>query len=379
MHKNFSDIRTEIARLVGLDDATYKTNIVKPYTQIAYEDILNRYNWPQLFEEKTIDTIAAVGTGTAAITESSATVTISGATPASGHKGRFIYFEGDLRSYRIIAVSGQDYTIDPAYAGSTDGTATYTVYVDTYNLPPDVQDIDYIVVRGAATRKLVRISPSRYFELNPGEFERNTPSHYWLDGSTVKNQPLTAGVVTVASSDTTDVSKVVTVRGEVGGEEDYEEITTDGSDSTTPVAGSKSFSVIYSGVKSTNDWVGRCTITTDSTATTVAIIAPELLHNNYQKLVVKPIPAVSERLRLSYYRRPMPLIRDADVPEQGMENLVFIGGAAMCFQERGQTKKAVVQYQLLEDRLSKTFARFNRHVDYEPTRQVDGDAYPMQE
>jgi len=147
------------------------------------------------------------------------------------------------------------------------------------------------------------------------------PTHYRMWGEDmVVQQPIEASAVAIASSDSDDTNVTVTIFGTVSGYPDYEEVTTNSSNGTTSVSGSKSFSSIERVVKDASS-EGRITVTANSGNVTVAVLpvgdtAEGIL---YRKIQLWPLPSSVLTVNVQYYKDPYRLVNSNDVHELGQE------------------------------------------------------------
>ena len=127
-------------------------------------------------------------------------------------------------------------------------------------------------------------------------------------------------VVTIVSSAAADQNIEVTVFGTVSGYPDFEIITTNSSDGTTPVAGSKSFSEVERVVKAASS-AGRITATANSGNTNLAVlpVGDTTSGIKYTKMQLYPLPNRVFPINIQYYKDPYRLVNDGDVSELGQE------------------------------------------------------------
>jgi len=129
-----------------------------------------------------------------------------------------------------------------------------------------------------------------------------------------------ASVLSVSSSATGDTNIVITVFGQVAGFPDFETITTNGSNGTTAVAGSKSFQTVERVSKSATS-TGRITVTGNTGNTTVATmpVGDTTAGVVYKKIQLYPLPDSVFEMQIQYYKDPYRLVNDNDVHELGQE------------------------------------------------------------
>jgi len=164
-----------------------------------------------------------------------------------------------------------------------------------------------------------------------------TPTHYrtWTTDM-IKTQPTAASVVSIASSSASDTNIGVTVYGTVSSYPDSETITTDASDGTTSVSGSKSFTNIDRIVKNASS-VGRISATSNSAAVTLAVlpVGDTTAGIMYRKVKLYPVPDSVITMNVYYYKDPYRLVSDNDVHELGHrfdEALILLSTAKINYE-----------------------------------------------
>jgi len=192
--------------------------------------------------------------------------------------------------------------------------------VQRYTLNPLVANILYL--RNDSEELLMREIPNR--GLSTGSFdwakEDGSASEFMFWGHTqVKNQPLTPGVLTVVSSNDGDrpasgqpPTTQVAVKGtNTEGDVFIEIFTLEG---TFPVMGNYPFEEIISVTKS-GEFKGTLTITADGGATQILSLSPAEMGKQYRQIFLVQKPQIAETLSYRFFRKPLILINDYDVPE----------------------------------------------------------------
>jgi len=202
----------------------------------------------------------------------------------------------------------------PAYIHTKPGEQRYT-------LNPMVANILYL--RNDTEEILMREIPNR--GLSTGTFdwakEDGTAREFMFWGHTqVKNQPKVPGVLTVVSSNNGDGGVVggtslayqVAVKGiNTEGDVFIEIFTLEG---LTPVTGNYEFEEIISVTKS-GEFNGTVTLTADAGATTLLTLSPVEMGKQYRQIFLVQRPEYPEVLSYRFFRKPLIMLNDYDVPE----------------------------------------------------------------
>ena len=149
----------------------------------------------------------------------------------------------------------------------------------------------------------------------------NTPTHYRMWGENdIINQPREASVIRIASSASADTSISIQVFGTVSGYPDFETITTNASNGTTAVSGSKSFTTVERVVKASST-TGRITLDANSANTTIAVlpVGSSTGTIQYKKIQLWPLPTRTFNVNVEYYKDPWRLVNSSDIHELGQE------------------------------------------------------------
>jgi len=187
--------------------------------------------------------------------------------------------------------------------------------VQRYTLNPMVANILYL--RNDTAELLMREIPNR--GLSTGSFdwvsEKGSASEFMFWGhSPVKSQPATPGVLTVQSSSNSDIGTAfqVAVKGiNPEGDVMVEIFTLEGH---TPITGYYPFEEIISVTKS-GEFSGILTITADAGQTLVLTLSSIEMGKQYRQIFLAQSPDVPETLSYRFFRKPLVLINDYDVPE----------------------------------------------------------------
>ncbi len=200
------------------------------------------------------------------------------------------------------------------------GSISAVVSTNTYNLPIDFGRGGFFYHEGFGHPYVMQYTmPQDFFESGVSLTQTGIPTHYLKWGfDNVITQPSSASVIQISSSSSSDTNIEVTIYGTVSSFPDFEKITTNGSNGTTAVNGSKSFSAIER-ITVEQSRIGRITCTTNATAVTNATLPVGDTANAfwYQKVRLWPEPAASLTINVHYYKRPFKLVEDEEVHELG--------------------------------------------------------------
>lgn len=391
----FSDLITEVkARAIrsqgGTEfDASIKNTINNSLFRLAREA-----NWTVLRRTGSFETESnyTTGSGAVTVTEDSKSVTITGATLITNNIqiGRKMTIGGSNLIYNIATITGETtLTTDIAYDGDDDTDQTYKIYGrHEYTLPAQVGKVAFLWHEYFGSPCILNYSPSYDF-LGYGTNLTNegTPTDYytWTEDM-ILEQPTSASVVRIASSATADTSKQVTVFGIVSGYPDQETITTDSSDGTTAVSGTKSFSKVERIIKDAST-TGRITCDTNSAAVTVAVIpaGDSTAGIMYKKVNLWPIPDAVIPINIWYYKMPWRLVNDDDVHELGQEfdeAIILLSTAKLRYE---QSQREGDRFLSLAQDEIKSLRKVNADkLDFlntlkrpEQSKRYGGDAHPL--
>lgn len=166
----FGEFRFRCSKLYpGID-----LDILDGYINDRIQKILDRRAWTGLVADGTFTTVGAYQTGTVSLTQGSAAVTGTGTTFTSGMTGRKFRAIAGAESYTFTYVSSTTGTLDRVFEGTTDATASYIIYEDTYDLPDDFkrpvvsrnERIETEIVHWTR-QQLDRVAPSRQISGEP--------------------------------------------------------------------------------------------------------------------------------------------------------------------------------------------------------------------
>lgn len=375
----FLDLVDEVKARATLDKASTEFDeSIKNAVNTSLFRLSREGNWRTLRRVATFDTVTSytTGSGAVSVTNDSKTVTVTGATFLTDgvRVGRRVKLGGSSKNYIIKTITSEEtFTVDVVYDGTTSSTQTYEIYgQEEYTLPINSgriytlwhEDYGYPYV-------MSYISDIDFYSLNESLTDKNTPTCFRLwQTSTVLDQPKQSATLTIASSDSGDTSKSVTVYGLVGGYPDSETVATNASDGTTSVSTTKSFSYVDKVVKASST-AGRITVTSDSGNTTIAVLpaGDTAGGSEYKKVQIFPFPNRVFPINVLYYQEPVRMVNDSDVHIMGHEfdeAIILLATAKMNYsQSKKEGDKYFALYtdevkNLKKDNIDKITNRFNR-------------------
>lgn len=160
----------------------------------------------------------------------------------------------------------------------------------------------------------------------------------------VTTQLSSASTIGAVSSSASDTTQKVLVKGIVSGEEDYEELTLNG---TTQVTTTKSFSSIQSITKSATT-AGRVTITSTGDSSTLLVLSPIDQTARLRQATFYPTPSASATITIHHFRLPPFLTHayeDHQIPRR-WDYVVDQWAYALALQAKGQDQLAEFQNQI---------------------------------
>jgi len=325
----FADLQDEVKRRATRDQAgTTFTTAVKNTINMSLFRLAREANWRQLRRSAyfTTETSYTTGSGAVSVTNGSKSVTVTGATFLTDNIkiGRKIKFGGSSTYYTIRTITGETtLTIDQNYNGTTSTTETYSILpTEEYNLPIQASHKVFMWHRAYGyPYKMDFVTDQDFRNRSVNDTTVDTPICYRMWGEdTVIEQPLQASVLRVYSSSSADTALPITVFGTVSGYPDFEIITTNASNGTTAVSGSKSFTSIDRVIKGSTS-TGRITVDCNSANTTVAVlpVGDTTGSIQYRKAQLWPLPSAVIDINIQYYKEPYRLVNDVDIHELGQE------------------------------------------------------------
>lgn len=233
------------------------------------------------------------------------------------------------------------------YTGTSRYDFTITATGEDTVLPDDFNDCVSLIDK-TNKQRLTQIDFQQWTSGDVSSIDTaGTSVNYIIFYDVVNTQPTSASTISFVSSSASDTTQTFFVRGIVGGSEDYETGTLNG---TGAVATSKSFSRIYAiGFDSAR--TGIVTATSNSGAVTVAVASREMLQTRYKKLRLVPPPSQTLSLEMIYTQKAMPMSQSYDYPLLDCEDVLEAGATADAWRYKRQNAKADFFDSIFEKRL----------------------------
>lgn len=166
--KTFSDIYNAVARRTKVTTSDTNTLItIKEIINSVYDQILKEQKWNFKTETRQLVVKGKYNTGTVSVVNGSRTLVFNGATLDDNWLYRYIYIIGEAEHYQIISVDTSTSTVylSTNYLGTTNATASYTVYQPVVGLFPDLDKIED-VYQASELKKLQALSKREMDELH---------------------------------------------------------------------------------------------------------------------------------------------------------------------------------------------------------------------
>lgn len=351
MSYTFSDLQTEVKSRATLSESSTNFDTqVKNAINTSLFRTARETNWKNLRRKYYFNTEASYDTGTGAVTlvNNSANVTVTGATfITDGIKiGRYVSLDSSTIPYKIIAITGETtFTVDRVFDGTGTATGSYNIYGQGDYVPIITSGKIAFLWHEAYGYPYIMsyVDDFNFYNSGVTQFNEDTPVVWKQWGTTsVIEQPYAASVMTVSSSSSSDTNIPITVYGTVSGYPDSETITTDSSNGTTTVNGSKSFDAdSITRVTKGSQSIGRITVTSNSANVTVSVIpvGDTIGQTEYLKISIFPFPDSVIPINVTYYEDPVRLVNDNDMHILGHEFDEAIICRAVAILNYSQSKK----------------------------------------
>lgn len=142
--KTFIDIIDAVREELKIQSTdTVTTQRIKRDINMVYvNEVIAKNRWKWLRDKIDLRSERALTTGTAAVTLDSREVTLS-ATVANSLRGQFFSVQGDSDRYRISqhTAGSASFTLEVAYASTTNATVSYKIWTDSIPLPSEAREV----------------------------------------------------------------------------------------------------------------------------------------------------------------------------------------------------------------------------------------------
>lgn len=346
--------------------------------------------WKPLRRVATFNTETSYSTGSGAVTATngSGTITVTGATFITDNirVGRRMFVSGTQKLLRVGTVNSETsitFADSQTYDGTTTSTGTYKIYgTEEYNLPVQSGRIGFLWhEQFGYPLPLEYITEKGFYDTSVQVINEGVSTHYHMWGDDmVLRQPNSGSVMRISSSSSSDTSKNITIFGTVSGYPDYEVITTNGSNGTTAVSGTKTFTSIERVTKDAST-VGRITVDCNSAAVTVAVLPVGDSTGDivYKKVKIFPLPNAIYPIRVQHYKDVWRLVNDGDMHELGGdfdEAIILLATSKVNLsQSKQEADKFFILYK--DEILSLKKYNVERNLDWEMRLKRPKDARPV--
>lgn len=375
----FKDLQDEVKRRATRDQGgTQFDTAVKNNINFALFRLGREAPWRVLRRKNTFNTVTSYTTGSGAVTvtNGSANVTITGATLITDGVviGRKIKLSGSGKYFDIAQITGETtLVLDQNFDGTNSTTNTYEIFPQMeYNLP--IQSSHRMFMWHEAFGypfKMQYITDQDFYQRGVYLQIKYIPTHYRMWGEDmVITQLRQPSIISISSSATADTSIGITVFGNVSGYPDYEVITTNGSNGTTVVNGTKTFQSIERVVKNAST-TGRITVTANTATDTVAVlpVGDTTAGILYKKVQLYALPTTVFPMHVQYYKDPYRLVNDNDVHEMGQEfdEAIILMAVGKLRAEQSQQTEADRYFTLYKDEVFNLRKTNTDKIDWFPS------------
>jgi hypothetical protein len=317
-------IRSKIASIVSnMSLVTGQTTLINDAINIALNRVYQWNDWPYYLTEGVFSTTAPYTTGTAAVASGGTLVTITTGVVSIAFAYRKIRFGGEKTYYRIIDIDiiGNTVTLDAPYSGSALLTSSYSIYQDEYLLAPDVDK--YKTIRQMQNGvPLLSLSPNTFDGVLPTPQNQADPLYEVNVGTMLETYSI--GSVSATAKTITGVAT---------------------SWRTAPIlnnVGRMSLIRIGNNVYTIQSVDSDTEITTYETVSTAGAGSSYEITLNNVVVQLYFIPNASRVLKYRYFRLPVPMANDYDIPDMPHEFhwLLIYGALSMIYLQKGDANKS---------------------------------------
>lgn len=149
--------------------------LIEGWINDRYAEVLGELPWSRQNVQAILETTAPYKTGTVAVTQGSAAVTLTGGTFTTQMSGRSIRAAADSAFYTFTFATGTTGTLDRPYEGTSAAAAGYSIFQNIYPLPANcrlLKDDAFSSVYG----EMRRFSDGELDESDPSRVMTGTPT-----------------------------------------------------------------------------------------------------------------------------------------------------------------------------------------------------------
>jgi hypothetical protein len=172
--------------------------------------------------------------------------------------------------------------------------------------------------------------------------QTGTAEEYAILTSPVRVQPSAGAIPSVVSSDASDTTQTLYLRGEASGIEVTETISLNG---TSSVNATNTYTKYYI-VSKDADTAGKITVTHGTD--TIAILSQEARDHKVKIMRLYCTPVSSVTINCPYMSKPLPMTEDYDVPVIDVSDIIELGATYRAWMYKRQMGKAEQYRKLYE-------------------------------
>lgn len=299
--------RLDIATFIeGMSLVNQERDLINDIIRMALDRVYNFHEWPYYVQEGTLRTVAVYNDGEVDVTNGSTTVTGTTTAFTDDMVGRKFRVSGEKAYYKIAeVVSGTELTLAEEYRGDTDTGLDYEIFKDEYRLAADVGK--YKIIRQLENgMALVSIYPDSFDTIIPTPESYGEPTYEIFRGT--KLDIYNDGTVTATG-------KTITGSG-------TEWTGVEGLGRCSKVRIGNNVYTVKSVDSDTQLTVYENVIAVAG-ATAHEVILDNLILQLYN------IPDSDRLLYYSYFRKPVPLANDYDVPDMPSQWIYLLKWAGL--------------------------------------------------
>ena len=192
----------------------------------------------------------------------------------------------------------------------------------------------------------------------------------WTPAGTVSvaDQPSSASALSIVSSDADDITQIVRIAGieSTNSQKVSESVTLTG---TTAATSTYTYSTVEA-VSKSGTTEGSVTVTSNSAAVTICVLAPGEIIGYYSRIRLHPIPGAALTGYLCYKKQFHPMVDDNDAPMFDCDRFLVHGAYADALKEMEKWEIAMAEEQFLEKRLKEMISTHVNQIGELPNQAV---------